>query len=166
MNVQIHFYTVFAMSSTFVGSLMSLDELIGSPTSFFAGKISDKVSDRKFLSLSYFFAAGCSFVLILAQNPVCFMVCFLTCGIFVTCTQIVIPKVASGFMRNANRGFEFAIISSCGGLGEWLGNIILGDLMKNFSVNYIVGVFFASYMLLSIISFFTLRKSMSYEGVQ
>ena len=156
--VPLHFYTVFAMSSTLVGILMSLDELIGSPTSFLAGKILDKVSDRKFLSLSYFLAAGCSFVLILAQNPVCFMVCFLTCGIFVTCTQIVIPKAASGFMRDTNRGFEFAIISSCGGLGEWLGNIILGNLMKSFSVNYIVWIFFVSYMILSILSIFTLRK--------
>lgn len=162
--VPLHFYTVFAMSSSFVGILMSLDELIGSPTSFLAGKISDKVSDQKFLSLSYFFAAGCSLALISAQNPACFMVCFLACGIFVTCTQIVIPKAASGFMRNANRGFEFAIISSCGGLGEWLGNIMLGDLMKSFSVNYIVGVFFISYLILSGLAFFTLRKSVSQGG--
>lgn len=157
--IPLHFYAVFAVSSTFVGILMSLDELIGSPTSFLAGKIADKISDRKFLSLSYFFAGIFGLILIFVRTPFSFMCLFLTCGIFVTCTQIVIPKSASGFMRSCNRGFEFAVISSCGGLGEWLGSILLGDLMKEFSVNYIVLVFFISYMILSTISFFTLSKN-------
>ena len=157
--IPLHFYAVFAVSSTFVGILMSLDELIGSPTSFLAGKAADKLSDRTFLSFSYVFAGGFALILIFAATPVSFMVFFLICGIFVTCTQIVIPKSASGFMRSANRGFEFAMISSCGGLGDWLGNVVLGELMKEFSVNYIVFIFFISYMALSGISFFTLGKN-------
>ncbi len=151
--VPLHFYVTFAVSSTFVGILMSLDELIGSPTSFLAGKVADRVSDRNFLSLSYIFAGISAVFLLFARTPIYFMVFFLICGLFVTCTQIVIPKSASGFMRNTTRGFEYAIISSCGGLGEWLGNLTLGKIMKESSLNYVVIIFFVSYIIISIISF-------------
>lgn len=161
--IPLHFYSVFAVSSALVGILMSLDELIGSPTSFVAGKIADKISDRSFLVLGYFFAGVFAFVLTFAKTPLAFMCFFLTCGIFVTCTQVVIPKSASGFMRKNNRAFEFAFISSCGGLGEWLGNMILGDVMKNFTVNYIVLIFVVSYMILSIVSFCTLGHKEIYN---
>lgn len=155
--VPLHFYVTFAFSSTLVGILMSMDELVGSPTSFFAGKLSDKMNDRTFLTAGFVLAGISAICLFFAKSPFGFMILFLICGCFVTCTQTIIPKVASGFMESNTIGFQFAIISTCGGIGDWLGNSLLGGVVKEFSVNYVVLIFFISYILIAILAAVGLR---------
>lgn len=55
-------------------------------------------------------------------------------------------------MKNTSRGFEFAIISSFGGLGEMLGNLILGKIVNTFSLNYVVMIFCVSYFMIAIMA--------------
>jgi len=157
--VPLHFYLTFAFSSTMVGILMSLDELIGSPTSFFAGNISDRISNRAFLSMSFALAGCASAFLLLSTSPIPFLVLFLLCGVFVTCTQIALPKAASTYMRNDSKGFEFAIISMCAGLGDGLGNFILGKIIKETSIKYAVLTFCLTYLLIFLLSFFGIKES-------
>lgn len=156
--VPLQFYMTFAFSSTFVGILMSLDEFVGSPTSFAAGKISDKIKDSIFLPANYTLAGISAVILFFMHSSLNFMLLFLITGCFVTCTQVVLPKAASGFMRSDSKGFEFAIISTCGALGEWLGNLLLGNVISKFSVNYVVLIFAVSYILISNISYIGLKK--------
>lgn len=156
--VPLHFYLTFAFSSTLVGVLMSLDELIGSPTSFFAGNMSDRISNRSFLSISFGLAGVTSVCLLFANSPMPFLGLFLICGIFVTCTQIALPKAASSYMRNDSKGFEFAIISMCAGVGDGLGNSILGKIIKETSIKYAVLTFCLTYLLIFAITFYSTKE--------
>ena len=156
--VPLHFYLEFGFSSTFVGLLMSLDEFIGSPQSFFAGNLSDKISNRTFLSMSFALAGIVSIFMIFATSPISFLIVFLVCGIFVTCTQIALPKTASTYMRNDSMGFEFAIISMCGGLGDGIGNNVLGEVIREASIDYAVLIFCLTYLLIFAISYFSMKE--------
>lgn len=62
--VPMHFYITFGLSATFVGVAMSLDELVGSPTYFIAGRIVDNINIQFMGSISYF----CVFIVCLLMT--------------------------------------------------------------------------------------------------
>ena len=93
--VPMHFYITFGLSATFVGVAMSLDELVGSPTYFIAGRIVDNINIQFMGSISYF----CVFIVCLLMTkinqPKWYLCIFLLCSIFITSTYVVMPKIES-----------------------------------------------------------------------
>ena len=127
--VPMHFYKNFGYTAVALGFVMSLDELIGSPTYFVAGHIADKINIRKMLCLSYFLASCSGVLMILVSNSISFLIMFLLCSIFVTFTYIATPKAQSIFIRNEFKGFELSLISLSASIGDALGNISLGKIV-------------------------------------
>ena len=104
---------------------MSMDELIGAPTYMLAGRVVDKVNVVKFNILFLLITALGGLFLIKSPTPTIFMVVFLICSVSISCTFVGIPKERIGFIRKEQKGFELALISVCGSLGDSLGNNVL-----------------------------------------
>lgn len=157
--VPMHFYITFGLSATFVGVAMSLDELVGSPTYFIAGRIVDNINIRFMGSISYF----CVFIVCLLMTkinqPQWYLCIFLLCSIFITSTYVVMPKIESIYIRKNAKGFEFALISICAGIGDALGNTFFGRLLDKFSINYAFICVGMVYLFIAIILLACIRKN-------
>lgn len=156
--VPMHFYKNFGYTAVALGFVMSLDELIGSPTYFVAGHIADKINIRKMLCLSYFLASCSGVLMILVSNSISFLIMFLLCSIFVTFTYIATPKAQSIFIRNEFKGFELSLISLSASIGDALGNISLGKIVDRFNINTGIMTFSIIYVIIVFLLFINLRK--------
>lgn len=159
--VPMHFYITFGYTAVALGFVMSLDEFIGSPTYFIAGYIADKINVKKMVCFSYFFSSCASILMIITKNSVSFLIMFLLCSIFVTCTYIAVPKAESLFIRNEVKGFEFALISLSASIGDTLGNIFLGKIIDKYNINSGIICFSIIYIMITGILFTGLEKTIS-----
>lgn len=157
--VPMHFYKNFGYTALALGFVMSLDELIGSPTYFIAGHIADKINIKKMVCLSYFFASCSGILMILVSNSISFLMMFLLCSIFVTCTYIAVPKAESLFIRNEFKGFELSLISLSASIGDAIGNISLGKIVDIFNIDVGIMTFSIIYIIIVCLVFITLRKT-------
>ena len=124
--IPMYCYNILLFSPAKLGILMSMDELIGAPTYMLAGRVVDKVNVVKFNILFLLITALGGLFLIKSPTPTIFMVVFLICSVSISCTFVGIPKERIGFIRKEQKGFELALISVCGSLGDSLGNNVLG----------------------------------------
>jgi len=167
--VPMYFYRVFAVSASFVGMVMSLDELVSAPSYIAAGNAADKFDIRKLTSLCYFLVSILSISLLKINSPILFLLVFLLCGLFATFTYAAISKAEVFIIRDSARGFEFALISISAGLGDSFGNYIMGKLFDQTSMAIGIVFFSISYLLLAIITALSLNspkfKSPSRSGM-
>ena len=159
--VPMHFYITFGLSAAFVGLVMSLDELVGSPTYFIAGRISDKINIQLMGGISYFFVCIICLLMTKIKQPQLFLVFFLLSSIFITSTYIVMPKIESIYVRKNAKGFEFALISISAGIGDTLGNIFFGKLLDNLSINYAFVCVAIAYLIIAILLLIFIKNDTS-----
>lgn len=151
--VPMHFYITFGYTAVSLGFVMSLDEFIGSPTYIIAGHIADKVNVKKMACFSYFSASLISIFMTIVNNSFGFLVIFLLCSIFVTCTYIAVPKAESLYIRDEAKGFEFALISLSASIGDVLGNIFLGNIIDKFTIKAGPICFSIIYIVIAVLLF-------------
>ena len=130
---------------------MSMDELIGAPTYMLAGRVVDKVNVVKFNILFLLITALGGLFLIKSPTPTIFMVVFLICSVSISCTFVGIPKERISFIRKEQKGFELALISVCGSLGDSLGNNVLGRVAEKYTIDQCMYIFSASYIVMALL---------------
>ena len=62
-----------------------------------------------------------------------------------------IPKERIGFIRKEQKGFELALISVCGSLGDSLGNNVLGRVAEKYTIDQCMYIFSASYIVMALL---------------
>ena len=152
--VPVYFVTVFNFAPIAFGVAMSLDELISSPVSLIAGKISDKVEIKKMLIWCFLLAGIISLFILISKNAIVFLIVFLICSVFVTTTFICLEKAESIYVRDEAKGFEFAMISVANGIGDGLGKIFFGVMTDIFSISFGVFSFFIIYTIITLLLVF------------
>lgn len=156
--VPMHFYITFGLSAAFVGFAMSLDELVGSPIFFIAGRMADKINMRLMGSFSYFAVFLVCVLMTRIVHPSLYLFVFLLCSIFITSTYIVMPKIESSYVRMNAKGYEFALISICAGIGDALGNIFFGRLIDKLSIDFAFAYVGIVYLIISVVLFISLKN--------
>ena len=149
--IPMYCYNVLLFSPAKLGILMSMDELIGAPTYMLAGRVVDKVNVVKFNILFLLITALGGLFLIKSPTPTIFMVVFLICSVSISCTFVGIPKERIGFIRKEQKGFELALISVCGSLGDSLGNNVLGRVAEKYTIDQCMYIFSASYVVMALL---------------
>lgn len=149
--IPMYCYNVLLFSPAKLGILMSMDELIGAPTYMLAGRVVDKVNVVKFNILFLLITALGGLFLIKSPTPTIFMVVFLICSVSISCTFVGIPKERIGFIRKEQKGFELALISVCGSLGDSLGNNVLGRVAEKYTIDQCMYIFSASYIVMALL---------------
>lgn len=133
--IPMYCYNVLLFSPAKLGILMSMDELISSPTYMLAGNIVDKVNVVKFNIVFLVMTAIGGLLLTSSSSPIIFMIIFLMCSVSISCTFVGIPKQRIGYIRKEQKGFELAFISLCGSLGDSLGSNVLGRVAEKSTLN-------------------------------
>ena len=149
--IPMYCYNILFFSPAKLGILMSMDELIGAPTYMLAGRVVDKVNVVKFNILFLLITALGGLFLIKSPTPTIFMVVFLICSVSISCTFVGIPKERIGFIRKEQKGFELALISVCGSLGDSLGNNVLGRVAEKYTIDQCMYIFSASYIVMALL---------------
>ena len=149
--IPMYCYNILLFSPAKLGILMSMDELIGAPTYMLAGRVVDKVNVVKFNILFLLITALGGLFLIKSPTPTIFMVVFLICSVSISCTFVGIPKERIGFIRKEQKGFELALISVCGSLGDSLGNNVLGRVAEKYTIDQCMYIFSASYIVMALL---------------
>ena len=149
--IPMYCYNVQLFSPAKLGILMSMDELIGAPTYMLAGRVVDKVNVVKFNILFLLITALGGLFLIKSPTSTIFMVVFLICSVSISCTFVGIPKERIGFIRKEQKGFELALISVCGSLGDSLGNNVLGRVAEKYTIDQCMYIFSASYIVMALL---------------
>lgn len=158
--IPIYCYNVLLLSPAILGILMSMDELISSPTYILAGRLADKVNIAKFNVVFLLLTALGGVLLVSSSSPVIFMCIFLMCSVFITCTFVGMPKQRYGYIRKEQRGLELALISLCGSLGDSLGSNVLGLVAEKYTINQCMYIFAVCYVIMALLVVVsTLRKS-------
>lgn len=149
--IPMYCYNILLFSPAKLGILMSMDELIGAPTYMLAGRVVDKVNVVKFNILFLLITALGGLFLIKSPTPTIFMVVFLICSVSISCTFVGIPKERIVFIRKEQKGFELALISVCGSLGDSLGNNVLGRVAEKYTIDQCMYIFSASYIVMALL---------------
>lgn len=129
------FYTIFSYSALFVGTLMSIDEIIGFPIYFLAGYLSDKLSVKHMLGYCFLGGAGVSLLMLQMKYPLIVISGLFVSSIFVTGTYVAIPKATSLFIRDYAKGFDYVLVSISASTGSLLGNIVIGKITSHFTLS-------------------------------
>lgn len=150
--IPMYCYNVLLFSPAKLGILMSMDELISAPTYMLAGRAVDKVNVVKFNILFLLVTALGGLLLIKSPSPAVFMTIFLLCSVSISCTFVGIPRERICFIRKEQKGFELALISVCGSLGDALGNNVLGRVAETYTIDQCMYIFSASYVIMALLA--------------
>lgn len=149
--IPMYCYHILLFSPALLGILMSMDELISSPTYILAGRIVDKVDVVKFNVLFLCLTAFGGLMLANFTSPVLFIVIFLMCSISISCTFVGIPKERVKYIRKEQKGFELALISLCGGIGDAMGSNVLGRVAERYTIHQSIYLFSVAYIIMAIL---------------
>lgn len=147
--IPIYCYNILLFSPAKLGILMSMDELISSPTYMLAGRVVDRVNVVKFNVIFLLLTALGGLLLMRSSSPVIFMAVFLICSVSISCTFVGIPKERIGYIRKEQKGLELALISVCGSLGDSLGNNVLGKVAEKYTMDQCMYIFAVSYIIMA-----------------
>ena len=148
--IPVYCYDILLLSPAVVGVLMSLDELISSPTYIVAGNIVDKVNVVKFNIVFLLVTALGGFLMMKATSITLFVGFFLLCSISISCTFVGIPKERIEYINKNQKGFELAFISMCGSLGDSFGSSIRGNVAEKLEMQYCMLIFAITYICMAI----------------
>ena len=148
--IPVYCYDILLLSPAVVGVLMSLDELISSPTYIVAGNIVDKVNVVKFNIVFLLVTALGGFLMLKATSITLFVGFFLLCSISISCTFVGIPKERIEYINKNQKGFELAFISMCGSLGDSFGSSIMGNVAEKLEMQYCMLIFAITYICMAI----------------
>lgn len=148
----LHCYTILGLSSVVVGIMTSLDELLASPASLIAGKLSKKLTNKSFLLVTYLLVAITAFLWLFTKTVSLFLVLFLLCSMCIAGTHIAVSTAATSYMRKHAIGFEFSLISLSGALGSALGYFSLGAIFELFSIYALIFILFILYLGMMLIA--------------
>ena len=148
--IPVYCYDILLLSPAVVGVLMSLDELISSPTYIVAGNIVDKVNVVKFNIVFLLVTALGGFLMMKATSITLFVGFFLLCSISISCTLVGIPKERIEYINKNQKGFELAFISMCGSLGDSFGSSIMGNVAEKLEMQYCMLIFAITYICMAI----------------
>lgn len=146
-------YNVMGFSAVWVGTLMSTDELLSTPTYLLAGQVTDRVRRLSLWNaLTLVCIAACGMFLGKTTGPVSFMAVFLLCSVGIACSFVGLPRQRVPYINLQQKGFELALISLCGNLGDALGSQILGQVADSYSLPVCAGVFSGIYLVMAVLA--------------
>lgn len=149
--IPMYCYNVLLFSPAVLGILMSMDELISSPTYIIAGRVVDKVNVVKFNVIALLLTALAGVLMRGVSSTVQFMIVFLLCSISLSCTFVGIPRERVAYIRKEQKGLELAFLSLCGSLGDSLGSNVLGRIAAKHSIQQCFWIFAMVYVMLAIL---------------
>lgn len=149
--IPMYCYNMLLFSPARLGILMSMDELISAPTYLAAGRLADKVNVVRFNVVSLLITAVGGLFLTKSPSAAVFMLAFLICSVSISCTFVGIPKERIGYVRKEQKGFELALISVCGSLGESLGSSVLGRVAEKYTIDQCIYIFAAAYVVMAVL---------------
>ena len=149
--IPMYCYNVMRFSPAKVGFLMSLDELVSAPTYMVAGNVVDKVNILRFNILFLLTTALSGFLMAKTTSWIGFMGIFLICSVSISCTFIGIPKQRVVYVQKERKGFELALISLWGSIGDALGSNILGKVAEKYGITLCIYIFVAAYVIMAVL---------------
>lgn len=150
--IPMYCYNVLLFSPAKVGILMSMDELVSAPTYMLAGRVVDKVNVVRFNVIFLLITAAGGLFLVKAPSPFIFMLVFLICSVFISCTFVGLPKERIGYIRKEQKGLELALLSVCGSLGDSLGSNVLGRVAEKYTIDQCMYILTASYIIMAVLA--------------
>lgn len=148
-------YNVMGFSATWVGVLMATDELISTPTSLLAGQAVDRIRRlSRWNALILVCIAVCGACLGNASGPVSFMAAFLLCSVGIASSYVGLPRQRFSYINLHQKGFELALISLCGNLGDALGSQILGQVADRYPLSVCLAIFSGVYLVMALLALF------------
>ncbi len=148
-------YNIMGFSAAWVGVLMAADELISTPTSLLAGQVVDRIHRlSRWNALILVCIAVCGVCLGNASGPVPFMAAFLLCSVGIASSYVGLPRQRFSYINLRQKGFELALISLCGNLGDALGSQILGQVADRYPLSVCLAIFSGVYLVMALLALF------------